>query len=167
MLIFLIGMMGSGKTTIGQKLAEELVLPFFDTDEIISSIEGMSVSEIFEKKGEEYFRQTEKSIIDHWKISDAVVSTGGGLPCFNSLIEVLNSKGKTVFLQASIDILTERLNKDQTRPLVAGKSPVQIKKAVSDLLKVRNPIYKNAKIKVKSDDSPDEVVRKIIVKLYS
>jgi shikimate kinase len=167
MLIFLVGMMGSGKSTIGQKLAAELTLPYFDTDEIIASIEGMAVSDIFQQKGEAYFREAEKSVISHWKISDGVVATGGGLPCYNSLMDILNNKGKTVFLRTSIDTLIERISKDQSRPLVAGKSKTEIKKTVADLLKQRKPIYGQAKIKVNSEDSLEEVVRRIIIKLYS
>ncbi len=160
-------MMGSGKTTLGQKLAEELSLPFFDTDEIIASIEGMSVSEIFKTKGEEYFRQSEQEIINHWKISDGIVSTGGGLPCYNSLIEVLNNKGKTVFLKTSTETLVERIINDQTRPLIAGKSKLEIRKTISDLLKIRNPVYSKAKIKINTQGMIEDVIKKIIVKLYS
>ena len=87
MLIFLVGMMGSGKTTVGQMLANELSLPFFDTDEILTSIEDRSIPEIFSQNGEEYFRSLEKELIDNWKISDGIVATGGGLPCFNDLME--------------------------------------------------------------------------------
>jgi shikimate kinase len=166
MLIFLIGMMGSGKTTIGKLLAEELSLPFFDTDEILTSIEGKSVSEIFSHKGEEYFRNLEKELIDNWKISDGIVATGGGLPCFHDLMDKLNERGKTIFLVTSTDIITERISHDNNRPLVAGKSPAQIKKAINDLIKIRKVFYSKASIKVKTDVEPKEIVRRIIRNLY-
>lgn len=166
MLIFLIGMMGSGKTTIGKLLAEELSLPFFDTDEIIASIEEMSISEIFSHKGEEYFRSLEKELIENWKISDGIVATGGGLPCFHDLMEKLNEKGKTIFLVTSAAIISDRISHDNNRPLVAGKSPAQLKKAINDLLKIRKTFYSKARIKVKTDVEPKEIVRRIIRKLY-
>lgn len=167
MLIFLTGMMGSGKSTIGKLLAEELQLPFFDTDNIIASIEGMEVKDIFSFKGEPYFRQSEYDLISSWKISGAVVATGGGLPCHHHLMEILNKMGKTVYLKASIDEITQRLSQDQTRPLVKGKSIPQIKKTISELAKIRKPYYEQAGIKIKSAGTPEEIVKKIMVKLYS
>ncbi|MGB4838319.1 MAG: shikimate kinase [Saprospiraceae bacterium] len=167
MLIFLTGMMGSGKSTVGLKLAEELAMPFFDTDNIIESIEGMSVSDIFTVKGEDYFRNAEFELISDWKISDGIVATGGGLPCYNGLIDQLNAKGKTVFLKTSISKIVERISKDQTRPLVAGKSTAQIKKAISGILKMRVAEYNKSKIKIRSEGTTDEIVRKIIVNVYS
>lgn len=166
MLIFLVGMMGSGKTTIGQLLSEELSLPFFDTDEIITSIEGESISEIFSYKGEEYFRCLENELIENWKISDGIVATGGGLPCFNYMMEKLNEKGKTIFLITSTTQIINRISHDNSRPLVVGKSPSQIKKAINDLLKLRRVFYSKARIKVKTDVEPKEIVRRIVRKLY-
>jgi len=166
MLIFLVGMMGSGKTTVGQMLANELSLPFFDTDEILTSIEDRSIPEIFSQNGEEYFRSLEKELIDNWKISDGIVATGGGLPCFNDLMEKLNEKGKTIFLVSSTSQITDRISHDNNRPLVAGKTPSQVKKAINDLLKLRKEFYSKAKIKVKTDLGPEETMRRIIRKLY-
>ena len=167
MLIFLTGMMGSGKSTIGKLLAEELQLPFFDTDNIIASIEGMEVKDIFSFKGEPYFRQSEYDLISSWKISSAVVATGGGLPCHHHQMEILNKMGKTVYLKASIDEITQRISQDQNRPLVKGKSIPQIKKTISELAKIRKPYYEQAGIKIKSAGTPEEIVKKIMVKLYS
>lgn len=166
MLIFLVGMMGSGKTTVGQMLANELSLPFFDTDEILTSIEDRSIPEIFSQNGEEYFRSLERELIENWKISDGIVATGGGLPCFNDLIEKLNEKGKTIFLMASAVHITDRISKDMNRPLVAGKTPSQVKKAINDLLKLRKEFYSKAKIKVKTDLGPEDTMKRIIRKLY-
>jgi len=120
-------MMGSGKTTVGQMLANELSLPFFDTDEILTSIEDRSIPEIFSQNGEEYFRSLERELIENWKISDGIVATGGGLPCFNDLMEKLNEKGKTIFLMTSAVHITDRISKDMNRPLVAGKTQSQVK----------------------------------------
>jgi shikimate kinase len=167
MLIFLTGMMGSGKSTIGKLLAEELQLPFFDTDEIISSIEGLEVKDIFSSKGEPYFRQAEHTLVATWKISSAIVATGGGLPCFHENMKLLNEKGKTVYLKASTDEITERIWQDQSRPLVKGKTKPQVKRTISELMKIRKPYYEQAIIKIKATGTPEEIVKKIIVKLYS
>jgi shikimate kinase len=167
MLIFLTGMMGSGKTTIGKLLAEELQLPFFDTDEIISSIEGMEIKDIFSSKGEAYFRQAEHTLVATWKISSAIVATGGGLPCFNDNMKLLNDKGKTVYLKASTDEITERIWQDRNRPLVKDKTIPQVKKTISELMKIRKPYYEQSAIKIKATGTPEEIVKKIIVKLYS
>ena len=166
MLIFLVGMMGSGKTTVGQMLANELSLPFFDTDEILSSIEDRSIPEIFSQNGEEYFRSLERELIENWKISDGIVATGGGLPCFNDLMEKLNEKGKTIFLATSAVHITDRISQDMNRPLVAGKTPSQVKRAINDLLKLRKEFYSKAKIKVKTDLGPEDTMKRIIRKLY-
>lgn len=166
MLIFLVGMMGSGKTTVGQMLANELSLPFFDTDEILCSIEGKSIQEIFSHNGEDYFRSLEKDLIENWKISDGIVATGGGMPCFNDLMEKLNEKGKTVFLVASNAQIADRIGMDNSRPLLAGKSPAQLKKTINDLLKLRKEFYSKAKIKVKTDLGSEETLKRIMRKLY-
>jgi len=167
MLIFLIGMMGSGKSTIGQLLSEELGLSYFDTDDIISSLEGKSIAEIFEHKGENYFRNLEKELIHNWKLSDGVVATGGGLPCHNENIDVLNQKGKTIYLVTSVDQLAKRVFDVQTRPLLVGKTINEIKNTISDLLKSRKIYYDRAKIKVKTEPSPDDCMRRIVRKLYT
>jgi len=167
MLIFLIGMMGSGKSTIGQLLSEELGLSYFDTDDIISSLEGKSIAEIFEHQGENYFRNLEKELMHNWKLSDGVVATGGGLPCHNENIDVLNQKGKTIYLLTSVDQLAKRVFDDQTRPLLSGKTINEIKNTISDLLKSRKIYYAKAKIKVKTEPSPEDCMRRIVRKLYT
>ncbi len=80
--IFLIGMMGSGKSTIGMRLAELLVLPFTDTDAAIEKAEGRSVRQIFEQEGEVYFREKEQQLLQQMPQQAGVVACGGGLPCF-------------------------------------------------------------------------------------
>lgn len=167
MLIFLTGMMGSGKSTIGKLLAEELQLPFFDTDDIISSIEEMDIKDIFATKGEAYFRQAEYELIYSWKMTSAVVATGGGLPCYNGVMNLLNTKGNTIYLKTSIDDIVSRISKDTSRPLIKDKTPSQIKKTISELMKTRKTYYEQAKIKLQSYGDPQEIAKKIIVKLYS
>jgi shikimate kinase len=168
MTIFLIGMPCSGKSTLGLQLAEHLQIPFFDTDAIIEDMEGMKVSEIFTKHGEARFRDLEHELMANWKLSHAVVATGGGLPCHNDLIDILNSKGKTIWLQASIDALSERLSQSEViRPLTDGKSDKEIKSKLKELLKNRKPIYSKAQIRVKVESDSEVTLRKILRKLYT
>ncbi|HMT54618.1 MAG TPA: shikimate kinase [Saprospiraceae bacterium] len=168
MTIFLIGMPCSGKSTLGLQLAEHLQMPFFDTDAIIEDMEGMKVSDIFTKQGEARFRDLEYELISNWKLSHVVVATGGGLPCHNDLIDILNSKGKTIWLQASIDALSERLSQSEViRPLSDGKSDKEIKSKLKELLKNRKPIYSKAQIRVKVESDSEVTLRKILRKLYT
>ena len=135
----------SGKSTLGLQLAEHLQMPFFDTDAIIEDMEGIKVSDIFTRHGEARFRDLEHELMANWKLSHVVVATGGGLPCHNDLIDILNSKGKTIWLQASIDALSERLSQSEViRPLTDGKSDKEIKSKLKELLKNRKPIYSKA-----------------------
>lgn len=168
MTIFLIGMPCSGKSTLGLQLAEHLQMPFFDTDAIIEDMEGMKVSDIFTKHGEARFRDLEHELMANWKLSHVVVATGGGLPCHNDLIDILNSKGKTIWLQASIDALTERLSQSEViRPLTDGKSDKETKSKLKELLKNRKPIYSKAQIRVKVESDSEVTLRKILRKLYT
>ncbi|MBK6667342.1 MAG: shikimate kinase [Saprospiraceae bacterium] len=168
MTIFLIGMPCSGKSTLGLQLAEHLQMPFFDTDAIIEDMEGMKVSDIFTKHGEARFRDLEHELMANWKLSHVVVATGGGLPCHNDLIDILNSKGKTIWLQASIDALSERLSQSEViRPLTDGKSDKETKSKLKELLKNRKPIYSKAQIRVKVESDSEVTLRKILRKLYT
>ena len=158
----------SGKSTLGLQLAEHLQIPFFDTDAIIEDMEGMKVSDIFTKHGEARFRDLEHELMANWKLSHVVVATGGGLPCHNDLIDILNSKGKTIWLQASIDALTERLSQSEViRPLTDGKSDKETKSKLKELLKNRKPIYSEAQIRVKVESDSEVTLRKILRKLYT
>ncbi len=165
MTIFLIGMPGSGKTAIGNYLAEKLQLPFYDTDNIIASIEGMSLSQIFEIHGEDYFRNLEVELMKTWKLHNAVIATGGGLPCHNDIMATLNNNGITIWLKASIDILSQRLEiESNNRPLLKD---IHIKSWVKHALKERKPFYSQAKIKINANETITIVVNRIISKLYS
>jgi shikimate kinase len=102
MLIFLIGFMGSGKTSIGKKLAKKMKYAFLDLDQEIEKQENLSISEIFEIHGEDYFRVLEKKVlVDLTQLSNTVVSCGGGTPCHYNNIELINNAGISIYLQLS------------------------------------------------------------------
>lgn len=165
MLVFLVGMMGSGKTTIGKMLSYEWQSPFYDTDEIITSIEGMSVQDIFDKHGEAYFRTLEKELISTWKMTNCIVATGGGLPCVEGVMDIMNVKGKTVYLNTKPSVLAERLKGDTQRPLIKDLSQKEREIKLKEILQQREAFYKVAKVKIVNNSSPEETVAKILSKV--
>lgn len=116
--IILCGFMGAGKTVVGKELAVNLGFEFVDTDELIEREQGISIKEIFEKYGEEYFRDVEYEMCK--KISgmkNTVISTGGGVLTFERNYEILKKDNKIIFLEASFPIICERIANDKSRPL--------------------------------------------------
>jgi shikimate kinase len=138
--------MGVGKTTFGKKLANKLSYTFVDTDQLIEQKEGMEIHEIFKTKGETYFRTLEAELINNLDLTKPlVVSTGGGLPCFNNLIDVLLLKGKVIHLDIPVKVMVNRLMNAKTkRPLIEGKSEEQLESFISHTLAYRNQFYQQA-----------------------
>jgi shikimate kinase len=145
--------MGSGKSHAGKELAELLKHKFIDTDEFISSTKKKSIEDIFRKKGEDYFRTAEKkSIREISKKRNIVVATGGGLPCFHSNMEFMNSKGITIYLQASPPFLFHRLFKEKkSRPLISSLSDIELLDFITNKLMERKTFYEQAHIIVDAE----------------
>tara|TARA_B100000508_G_scaffold141026_1_gene145329 strand:- start:113784 stop:114296 length:513 start_codon:yes stop_codon:yes gene_type:complete len=147
--IFLIGFMGVGKSTIGKRLAKKLGYKFIDTDQLIESEQGKSINDIFKDSGESTFRDLETSALE--RITDneikSVVSVGGGLPCFNNNMEVMNQNGITIYLQRPAKELFHRLlqGKDK-RPLLKGKTEDQLMDYIESMLNDRSIYYNQATI---------------------
>jgi len=134
--IVLIGFMGSGKSSVGRALAKERGLYFVDTDALIESFEGCKIRDIFERNGEAYFRECEKKCFE-WlsgNISNAVISTGGGMP---TIIDDFSSLGKTIYLKVDFETLLERLKAEEfdKRPLF------QDIEFARKIFEAREPIY--------------------------
>ena len=138
--IVLIGYMGSGKSTIGEKTARSLGIEFLDTDTLIEAQEGMTISELFAQKGEAYFRQKETQVIQDLseESKKMVLATGGGLPMKEENQALLKELGTVVYLKASVNTLVERLQEDTTRPLLREGD---LRKKIETMLEVRNPVY--------------------------
>lgn len=138
--IVFIGFMCSGKTTVGLELAKILNYSFIDTDDWISNSVDLTISEIFDKKGEEYFRQLESDTIKQLstKPKKLVLSTGGGLSVRKENIPYLKNVGKVIYLKVSKDTVLKRLGNNLARPLLAGDKPEE---RIEALLKERDPIY--------------------------
>lgn len=161
MKLFLVGLPGSGKTTIGKNLAFILNIPFIDTDEIICEREKTSIEEIFKMKGEEYFRLYEKNVLQELiQLPDFILSTGGGLPCFFDNMEVINKSGISIFLNVSPSIIGKRLwNTDnQNRPLLKGKTEESLLDYLELKHQERYPYYSKSKIVLQGDNLSAEMI---------
>lgn len=148
MKVFLLGLPGSGKTTLGRKLASILELPFVDLDKEIEKTEGKIIREIFAEKKEDYFRQLESTELKKWcsKPDDFVMATGGGAPCFFDNIEVINKSGKSVFLDVPATEIVRRISLGpvEKRPLLAAGGKERLKDSIEFLRTNRMSYYKQA-----------------------
>ena len=148
MKIYLIGLPGSGKSILGRALAGSLRLDFIDLDGIIEKTMGKSVSEIFSEKGEGYFRKTESEQLHRLgeAMSDFVMATGGGSPCFHQGIEFMNRSGITIFLDAPISVIAGRLSasKKEERPLLTGIHGKNLIEKLQSLREERIKFYNQA-----------------------
>lgn len=156
--------MGSGKSTLGEKLAMELKIPFIDSDKVIEEIANMSIAAIFKEKGEETFREMESMFIQSLaNIPSFVLSTGGGMPCFNNNMLFLNELGLTVYLKNTSDVLADRLlNGKNARPLIEGKSKQELIQFIDDNLLQREKFYSLAKLTVENNSQEIVPILKLI-----
>lgn len=154
--IFLIGMMGCGKTTIGKLLAQQLKLSFIDTDELIVREEARSIREIFQENGALYFRQLEKKRIEQLPDTPSVVACGGGLPCFEQNLDVLSKQGVVIYLKAEAQVLFERIKTSNERPLLETLANFE------QLYQQREPTYQKAHFVINANQSTEIVTNEII-----
>lgn len=151
MKLFLIGLMGSGKTFWKNELASNLKLTAYDLDQLIVAVEEASIPEIFDSAGEIYFRKTEAKVLRWFSEKKSfVLATGGGTPCFHQNMEWMNQQGITIWLDEPISVLTERLKNETTnRPLLKGMNQNELQQYLEKQLEERTPFYCQAKIRVK------------------
>ena len=147
-IIFLIGFMGSGKTTLGRKLASRLGYMFMDLDHVLEAQEGVTIAEYFAKHGEDAFRKLESEVLKKARYPDhAIVSTGGGLPCFFDNMDWMNAHGKTVYIKLSPKTLADRLeNEKEKRPLLTEHHGEALVQFIEGKLEEREPFYNQANI---------------------
>lgn len=168
--IFICGMMGAGKSTIGKILADKLNLPFKDLDEMIVKQEEMPIPKIFSQKGEPYFREVEKKLlIKSSQTFNGIMALGGGSLQDQRIIDHLKIFGWTVFLEVSQSVLLNRLIKGTNRPLLnTGQSNdvAALEKKIQTLLDERNPFYRQAHITINCDGlRRGEIVSRIVDKI--
>ncbi|MBB5279273.1 shikimate kinase [Pacificimonas flava] len=162
--IMLVGLMGAGKSTIGRRLARRLSLPFVDADEEIEAAAGLSVSEIFARFGEAHFRDGERRVIARlMEGRRQVIATGGGAFVDDETRAAMLASGITIWVDADIEVLIERVSRRDTRPLLAGQDRGAVMRA---LAKARAPRYAEAHFHVMSSPAPpQEAVEAIIAEL--
>lgn len=146
--IFLIGMPGAGKTTLGRLLADALDWRVTDVDHELERIEGKSVTDIFKEQGETYFRSAERNVLHSLAETpgNLIVATGGGAPCFHSNMKFMNAHGTTIFLDPTLDILQKRIEQEDQRPLFHNTS---VREKIENLYAERLQFYQQAKIRIK------------------
>ncbi|MCZ8372160.1 shikimate kinase [Phocaeicola sp. KGMB11183] len=145
--IFLIGYMGSGKTTLGKAYARAMQLQFIDLDWYIEERFHKTVQELFEERKEDGFREIERNMLHEVaEFEDVIIACGGGTPCFFDNMEYMNGKGETVFLDASPEVLFRRLKIAKSkRPLLMDKSDEELMDVIQNALRIRTPFYSQAK----------------------
>lgn len=169
-LIWLVGYMGAGKSTVARLLADRLGAGFTDSDEWIAERSGKTIPALFKEKGEAAFRDWERQCAEYLAgISQGkhVVACGGGMPCYTGLIDSMLAHGSVVYLEASPGLLAERLFADPAeRPLIKGLNREALEKDMLQRLAERIPVYRRADLTVRTDGkTPEAVVREIIALL--
>jgi shikimate kinase len=151
--IYLVGFMGSGKTTFGKIMAKALNMTFIDMDTEIESTFGKSIAQLFDELGEPGFRQMERDTLHRLSAGKhCLISTGGGAPCHYDNMDFMNAHGETIYLQASVKELVNRLKGvREARPLLRDKSEEELESHVRMMLERREPDYMKATCLLNTD----------------
>jgi len=163
--LYLVGMMGSGKTVTGEKLAGYLKRPFLDLDEMIQKNAGMDIPQIFKQHGESFFRDIESASLKKIAASaDCVIATGGGSVLRPANVEHMRNTGKIIYLETSLPVLWERVKEKQDRPLLHCGSP---RESLGTIYQTRKPLYEAICDMTSNTDglSAEEVAVKILALL--
>lgn len=162
MKIYLVGFMGSGKTTIGRELAARIEAPFFDLDELIETAEKLTIKEIFAVRGEPYFRKRERDLLRSTKnLDNAVIATGGGTFTFDENIQFIQSEGMSVYLSAPYALLRSRVSMKDDRPLFRDDLTTH------ELYANRIRYYRmsDLTLEIREDETPVEIVERLLLEL--
>jgi len=168
MRYFLIGMPASGKTTIGKKLSEHLMVPHIDTDEIIEKETGKTIFDFVGKYGEDALRKMEQELLHTFPFPNrAIVSTGGGMPCFFDNMSIIRRLGTTIYLETDIADLVSRIEdsaKKARSPHLHKMNEENVAQFLTELFKKREPYYKRADyiIEQVKDELPDQTVERLL-----
>jgi len=164
-MLVLVGLMGAGKTSVGKKLAESLKVGFLDADHEIELAAGMRIVEIFDKFGENYFREGECKVIKRLiKLEPQILATGGGAFLSQEIRDIINLHGVSIWLKADLETLWERVSGNSNRPLLNKLNP---KSVLEQLIETRYPVYNEADITIQSTQhiSHTAMVNKILYEL--
>lgn len=160
--VVLVGLPGCGKSTFGRQLAHELKFPYLDLDQQIEEKSQLKIPDIFSMFGEGRFRELETGVLNELLQRDTsfVLATGGGAPCFNDNMELINQKSVSVYLDVPLDTIAERLrvSKIQNRPMFLNLDQGEITLKLKSLLTQREYFYNQAKIKLSGEDFSAEIL---------
>jgi shikimate kinase len=155
-VIVFVGLMGAGKTAIGKRVAQLLDLPFIDSDHEIEAVSRMTVPELFEAYGEPEFRALEQRVIERLlREGPCVVSTGGGAFMNGQTRGAIAARGVSLWLKAELDLLMDRVGRNQNRPLLKNPDPRAVMRRLMD---ERYPVYAQADITVVTRDAKREII---------
>ena len=159
--IIITGFMGTGKSIVAEELARKLKMEFIDMDQIIEEVQGMSISDIFDRYGEKYFREQENKLVKELsRKENIVIATGGGTLLSSDNTRILSQKGNVICLYADPQVIYNRVKRKNGRPLLNGE---KILDKINHLLKERKKIYDNIKWKIDTTNfTTQKVVDKII-----
>lgn len=147
MNIYLVGFMAVGKTTLGKRLAKAMDRPFIDTDKLITQHTHKSIDELFEVLGEDEFRKVEADVLRGIGLSDAIIATGGGLPCYYNNMDFMNAHGVTIYLKANSAFIYNRLlHAKAPRPLLKELKFDELLPFIEAKLALRQPYYLQSKL---------------------
>ncbi len=168
MLLFLVGFMGAGKSGIGQLAAKLAGVAFVDTDkEVEKACGGITVTEIFERHGEEFFRQKERKVLESLR-DDAIVATGGGLPTIGDAMAYMNRVGRTVYLKTSPEGLYRRLQHGQARrPKIRDLDAQKLIEYIRRTLPERETFYERASMIIDCDVIPDDSAANYVAEFFA
>lgn len=163
-ILFLIGFMGSGKTHWGKIWATKAQLNFIDLDIEIEHAVGLSVAQIFETYGEDFFRTKETEVLQGLNLTQpTIVACGGGTPCFNNNLAWMNTRGKTIYLKTSPPTILQRVLLEQDkRPLLKKMNTAELQFFIEQKLKEREVFYKEASICLAENELNEEVILRVI-----
>lgn len=162
--LYLIGMMGCGKTTIGKLLAKKLGYYFFDTDDLIVKSSGRTIADIFEKEGEDAFRELETQVLSEISAyKNLVIATGGGIVIRRKNWSYLHH-GVILWLDVPVAELYHRLKEDNTRPLLQDPDPLEKLKTI---LQTRESLYKQADVRliINQGETPERIAQSAIAEI--
>jgi shikimate kinase len=163
--IALVGLMGVGKSSVGRRLANALDLPFRDADAEVEAAAGRSISDIFTDLGEDAFREGERRVIARLLDQEPhVLATGGGAFMNPRTRDLIKSKAISVWLKADLEVLARRVSRKDTRPLLAGKDPLEVLQAQAAL---RYPAYGEADVVVETGDAAHHVTVDQVIRALS
>jgi shikimate kinase len=164
MKLFLIGMMGSGKTYWAERLKKKFKIPAYDLDSLVEMMEEKTIPEMFAEDGEDFFRKAESKMLRMFKEKKQfILSCGGGTPCFNDNINWMNKNGTTVWIDEPVDVLAARLSIEKLhRPLIKDLEDEDLKTYLKNKLAEREEFYKQATYRLNANQLNEDGFSKIM-----